>query len=161
MANNEVIIYTDGGCINNPGPGGYGAVIISNGQIKEISGGFRLTTNNRMELTGAIEALKFLKEPGPVSLFSDSRYMVDSINLGWANNWRKNGWRKADRRKAENIDLWRVLLELCEAFTIRFTWVEGHSGNRWNERCDRLAMKAAKQKDLPDDPGYEKTPQLF
>jgi ribonuclease HI len=161
MTNEDIVIYTDGGCIHNPGPGGYAAVLISGGKFKEISGGFRLTTNNRMELTAAIEALKSLSAQGIITLYSDSRYMVDSINLGWAKQWRTKGWRKADRRKAENIDLWRVLLDLYDKMNIRFIWVEGHSGNRWNERCDKLAVQAAKQKDLPVDPGYEQPAQLF
>ena len=152
--NQKVTIYTDGGSIGNPGPGGYGAVILD-GKRRELSGGFRLTTNNRMELTAAVKALAELKQPSQVTLYSDSSYVVNGISKGWAKSWRANGWRKSDKKKALNSDLWRVLLDLCERHEVKFIWVEGHAGNRENERCDRLAVKAAKGKNLPADSVYE------
>ena len=150
----KVTIYTDGGSIGNPGPGGYGVVILD-GKRHELSGGFRLTTNNRMELTAAIQGLAELKQPSRVTLYSDSSYVVNGISKGWAKSWKTNGWRKSDKKKALNSDLWRVLLDLCERHEVEFIWVEGHAGNRENERCDRLAVKAAKGKNLPADSVYE------
>jgi ribonuclease HI len=158
-------IYTDGGSIGNPGPGGYGAVMLSNGVRRELSGGYRLTTNNRMELMAAIKALSALKEPSSVVLYSDSRYVVDGMNKGWASAWRANRWRRKGRGKALNSDLWKMLLELDERHKIKFVWVEGHAGNRENERCDRLTQQAASRKHLPPDRGYEQqqaeAPTLF
>jgi ribonuclease HI len=158
-------IYTDGGCIGNPGPGGYGAVMLSNGLRKELTGGYRLTTNNRMELMAAIKALSTLQEPSSVVLYSDSRYLVDGMNKGWAKAWRANQWRRKGRQKALNADLWKMLLELAERHTVKFVWVEGHAGNRENERCDRLTQQAASRKNLPADRSYEQqqaeAPTLF
>ena len=125
---------------------------------KELSGGFRLTTNNRMELTGAIMGLKNLKEWSKVSLYSDSRYLVDGMSKGWAKTWRANKWRKSDKTRALNVDLWQQILYLCEQHDVNFNWVEGHAGHPENERCDRLAVEAAKRKDLPVDIGYEIVP---
>ncbi len=139
----KIIIYTDGGCINNPGPGGYGVVLLSGSHRKELSGGFRLTTNNRMELLACIEGLKTLKQPSDVILFSDSRYVVDGINKGWARRWQKNRWMRSFDKSAENVDLWAQLLELCAKHTVEFSWVRGHTGETENERCDRLATLAA------------------
>jgi ribonuclease HI len=152
----EITIYTDGGSINNPGPGGYGAVIIDDGEYREFTGGYRLTTNNRMELMGCIVALKNLPATDkPVALYSDSSYVVNGINKGWAVKWRQNGWLKSDKRPAVNPDLWDALLNLIDKFNIRFNWVKGHAGNPMNERCDELAVSAARSADLPVDVGYK------
>jgi ribonuclease HI len=151
-----VVIYTDGGCIDNPGPGGYGTVLLSGKKRKELSGGFRSTTNNRMELTACIEGLKALKTPCTVKLFSDSQYVVNGITKGWARRWKQKGWmRKADQ-PAENADLWAQLLDLCDTHKVEFNWVRGHAGNRENERCDQLAGEAARdRKNLSRDTAYE------
>lgn len=155
-ADNEIVIYTDGGSINNPGPGGYGAVICTAGQQREISGGFRLTTNNRMEMTACIAALREVAGSGkPVRLFSDSSYLVNGVSKGWAKKWRDNGWRKADRTPALNADLWAELLDLLANQTVTLTWVKGHAGNPLNERCDELAVASARRPNLPIDHGYE------
>lgn len=151
----QTIIYTDGAAIGNPGPGGYGAVILRGGKRRELSGGYQLTTNNRMELTAAIEALKVLESPEVVTLYSDSRYLVDSINKGWAKKWQANRWKKADKKRAENVDLWQLLLEQLEKHKVTFVWVAGHAGTPENERCDRLAVRAASKKNLPKDKGYQ------
>jgi ribonuclease HI len=156
MPEDRVIIYTDGGALNNPGPGGYGVVMIYDGITKEFTGGYRLTTNNRMELMGCIVALKKLPKNGkPIILHSDSSYVVNGINKGWAKNWRKNGWIKSDKQPALNKDLWAELLELTEGLDIAFKWVRGHAGNPLNERCDELAVGSARRPDLPKDTGYE------
>ena len=150
-----IIIYTDGGCINNPGPGGYGIVIIKGKQREELSGGFRLTTNNRMELTACIVGLRHLKRPSKVTLFSDSKYVVDGTMKGWAKRWRSNGWMRTKSEPAINPDLWEQLLDLCEMHNVEFVWVKGHAGNPENERCDRLANQAAFKTGLPADEVYE------
>jgi ribonuclease HI len=150
----KVIIYTDGACLGNPGPGGYGVVLLSGGHRKEISGGFRLTTNNRMEIMAAIVGLAALKGPRSVTLYSDSQYLVDAINKGWAARWRANGWRRNKRERAINPDLWERLIDLCSRHHVEFVWVRGHSGNRENERADRLSRQAAARPDLPEDTGY-------
>jgi len=155
VVSDGIIIYTDGGCINNPGPGGYGAVIISDGKRKEISGGFRLTTNNRMELTACIEALRQLKRSSTVTLYSDSKYVVDGIMKGWAKRWRSNGWMRTKSDPAINPDLWEQLLDLCEMHNVEFVWVKGHAGNPENERCDQLATIAVSQSGLSSDKLYE------
>ena len=152
----HVKIYTDGGCRGNPGPGGYGVVLLHGERRRELSGGFRLTTNNRMELTAAIEGLKTLKYRCQVSLYSDSQYLVNAINKGWLTNWIKRNWIKSDKAEVKNIDLWEQLYELCKKHEINFIWVKGHDGNIENERCDRLAVDAANRKDLPPDILYEK-----
>jgi len=152
----EVTIYTDGGARFNPGPGGYGVVQMYNGKRKELTGGYRLTTNNRMELMGCIVALRNLEhQDKPVTLYSDSRYVVNGICKGWAETWRQNGWIKADKKPAVNPDLWAELLELVAGLNITFKWVKGHAGHPLNERCDELAVSSAARKDLPDDPGYK------
>lgn len=151
----DYTIFTDGGCLGNPGPGGYGAVILQGQQRKELSGGYRLTTNNRMELMAAIAALGETPAKSAILLYSDSRYLVDGMTKGWAESWRANKWRKSNKQKAINIDLWKVLLSLCENRRVTFVWVEGHAGNRENERCDRLSVSAASQRNLPVDAGYE------
>jgi ribonuclease HI len=151
----QVIIYTDGGCIGNPGPGGYGVVLMHEASRKELSGGFRRTTNNRMELMAAIAGLEALKRPCRVTLYSDSEYVVNAMEQGWAARWRANGWRRGQKQKALNPDLWERLLSLCERHRVRFQWVRGHAGNKENERCDELAQAAARRADLPPDEPYE------
>lgn len=152
----EVTIYTDGGARFNPGPGGYGVVQMYNGECKELTGGYRLTTNNRMELMGCIVALRNLEHRDkPVTLYSDSRYVVNGICKGWAVAWRKNGWIKSDKKPAVNPDLWAELLDLVAGLNITFRWVKGHAGHPLNERCDELAVASAARKDLPDDTGYK------
>ncbi len=150
----QIVVYTDGGCLNNPGPGGYGAVIIDGDKRIELSAGYRLTTNNRMELMACIAALKSLKKAGDVLMYSDSRYVVSGIEKGWAKKWRKNGWMRTKTESAENADLWAELLALCDSRTVRFVWVPGHAGNTENERCDRLAKEAAGGTNLEEDSGY-------
>jgi ribonuclease HI len=152
----HVTIYTDGGCIKNPGPGGYGTVLIYGSHRKELSGGFRSTTNNRMEIYAAIAGLESIKEPCQVTLYSDSQYLVNAIQKGWARRWRANGWRRSNKEKAINPDLWERLLKLCEMHTVRFEWVRGHAGQIENERCDQLAGTAARSSHLAIDEGYEK-----
>ena len=153
----EVELYTDGACVGNPGPGGYGAVLLSGGHRKELSGGYRLTTNNRMELMAVIEGLKALKERSRVTLYSDSKYVVDALSKGWAARWRANEWRRNKRDPAVNPDLWKRLLDLCESHDMTFRWVKGHSGDPYNERCDRLATESAARCGLPADEQYERT----
>lgn len=141
----RVEIFTDGACQGNPGPGGWGAVLRYNGVEKELSGGAADTTNNRMELSGVIEALRILKEPCEVVLCSDSKYVCDGISKGWAKSWQRNNWRKADKKPALNTDLWEVLLQLLGRHTVTVNWVKGHAGHPENERCDRLAVAAAEK----------------
>ena len=136
----QVEIYTDGACSGNPGKGGWGAVLVYNGKEKELSGGEKETTNNRMELTAVIEGLKALKEPCSVTLTTDSKYVCDAINQGWLNSWIKNNWRKSDKKPVLNIDLWQELLPLLNAHQVEFVWVKGHAGHKYNERCDELAV---------------------
>ncbi len=153
----EVTIYTDGACTGNPGAGGYGAVIIYKENRKEISGGFRLTTNNRMEMMAAIAALQTLKMKCAVTLHSDSKYIVDAVTKGWAKRWQANNWKRNKKEKAKNPDLWQKLLDLCSQHQVDFVWVKGHAGIPENERCDRLAVAAAQKSGLPNDFGYTKT----
>jgi len=138
----EVVIYTDGACEGNPGPGGYSAIIIFNNYRKELFGGEPQTTNNRMEMMGTIAALEALKEPCKVKLYSDSRYVVDGISKGWAKRWQANGWRRNKRDPALNVDLWQRMLAALEKHDATFLWVKGHAGNPENERCDTLAHMA-------------------
>ncbi|NET41768.1 ribonuclease HI [Okeania sp. SIO2B3] len=150
----EVTIYTDGACSGNPGPGGYGVVIITDRQRQELSGGYKLTTNNRMELMAAILGLQTLESACNVTLYTDSKYIVDAITKGWAKRWRANDWKRNKKDKAMNPDLWEKLLDLCNKHQVEFSWVRGHSGNRENERCDKLAVQASQQPNLPPDSGY-------
>lgn len=136
----EVAIFTDGACSGNPGPGGWGAILRCDGREKELSGGEAHTTNNRMELTGVIEALSALKYPCKVKLTTDSKYVVDGITKGWAQGWRKRGWKRSDGKPALNPDLWERLLELLAVHDVEFCWIKGHAGHEENERCDRLAV---------------------
>lgn len=153
-----IIVCTDGGCINNPGPGGYGVVIEVDEELREMSGGFRLTTNNRMEMMAALVALETLRGCGkPIDLYSDSSYLVNGIVKGWARKWRNNGWRKADGGPVQNVDLWQRLLLLAEPLDVHFHWVKGHAGHAGNERCDQLAVAAARQPGLPIDGRYEES----
>ena len=138
----KVYIFNDGACSGNPGPGGWGAVLRYNAAEKELSGGEKETTNNRMELTACIEALTLLKEPCEVELTTDSQYVVNGITKGWAESWRKNGWRKSDKKPALNSDLWELLLAQCERHKVTFNWIKGHAGHEENERCDKLAVGA-------------------
>lgn len=135
-----VTIYTDGACSGNPGPGGWGAILMYGPHSRELSGGEAATTNNRMELTAVIEGLSALKEPCDVTLTSDSKYVLDAIEKGWARSWKRNGWRKADKKPALNADLWDRLLTLLDIHTVRLVWVRGHQGHPENERCDQLAV---------------------
>lgn len=141
----KVELYTDGACKGNPGPGGYGAILVYGGIEKEFSGGEALTTNNRMELLGAITGLAALKEPCEVVLTSDSKYLVDAVNKKWAVGWRKKGWKKSDGKPALNIDLWERLLDLLDMHRVTLFWVKGHAGHPYNERCDRLAVSEAEK----------------
>lgn len=141
----NVEIFTDGACSGNPGPGGWGAILRYNGHEKELSGGEKNTTNNRMELTAVIKALGSLKEPCRVTLTTDSKYVSDAVNQGWVLSWQKNGWRKADKKPALNTDLWQKLLELLEIHDVKIVWVKGHAGHPENERCDALAVEYYKQ----------------
>lgn len=152
----KIVVYTDGGSINNPGPGGYGVVIVEAGEVRERSGGFRHTTNNRMEMMAAIVALIELQEQVKhIDLYSDSSYLVNGINKGWAPKWQARGWKKADGEAVLNSDLWKQLLKLTETINVYFHWVKGHAGNEGNERCDQLAVASARQSDLPVDIEYE------
>lgn len=139
----HVDIYTDGACRGNPGKGGWGAILVYGGHEKELSGGEAETTNNRMELMAAISALEALKEPCEVTLTSDSKYMIDSIEKGWARSWQAKGWKKADKSPALNPDLWERLLNLLDVHKVSFVWVRGHNGHPYNERCDTLATTFA------------------
>jgi ribonuclease HI len=140
MAAKEVTIYTDGACSGNPGPGGWGTILIYQGREKELSGGAPETTNNRMELTAVIEGLAALKEPCAVRLYSDSKYVVDALTQGWAERLQKNGWRRKDKKPALNPDLWERLLRLCGQHRVEAVWVKGHDENEFNNRCDALAV---------------------
>ncbi len=133
-------IYTDGACSGNPGKGGWAAVLVYNGMEKEISGGEKQTTNNRMELTAVIKALQLLKEPCEVDIITDSKYVCDAVNKGWVYGWKKNNWVKSDKKPALNSDLWKQLLEQLEIHKVQFNWIKGHNGHQYNERCDKLAV---------------------
>ena len=140
-----VTLYTDGACSGNPGPGGWGCILEYNGVEKELSGGEMETTNNRMELTAVIEGLQALNQSCIVELYSDSKYVIDALQKGWAAQWRAKGWKKADKKPALNPDLWEILLELTEKHEMRYHWVKGHAENPKNNRCDELAVSQWKQ----------------
>jgi ribonuclease HI len=147
-----VIIYTDGACSGNPGPGGYGVVMLGGGgQRLELSHGYKHTTNNRMELLGVIAGLETLKRPCNVKLYSDSKYVVDAIEKGWLKSWQAKGWKKADKKPVLNIDLWKRLLPMLAKHKVTFIWVKGHAANIENERCDVLAVEASQAPNLEDD----------
>lgn len=152
----QITLYTDGACTGNPGPGGYGTVLLYGNSRNELSGGYRKTTNNRMELLAVIVGLEALKEKCQVSVYSDSKYIVDAVNQGWARRWQANNWnRNKKNEKALNPDLWGRLLNLCSQHSIEFNWVKGHAGIPENERCDTLAVQAASSPNLPADENYE------
>ena len=136
----QIEVFTDGACSGNPGPGGWGAILRYEGHEKELSGGEKETTNNRMELTAVISALKALKEPCEVTLTTDSKYVCDAVLQNWVYSWRANGWKKSNKKPALNVDLWEQLLELLETHKVQFVWVKGHDGHPENERCDKLAV---------------------
>ena len=139
----KVELYTDGACRGNPGRGGWGAILVYNGKEKELSGGEKLTTNNRMELMAAIAGMEALKEPCEIILTSDSKYLVDAINQGWLDSWKKRAWKKADRSDVLNVELWQRIDELLAIHKVTFVWVHGHTGHPYNERCDKLATDFA------------------
>jgi ribonuclease HI len=141
----RVTVYTDGACSGNPGPGGYGVILKYNNAVKELSGGERRTTNNRMELMGVIKALEALKEPCEVLLYTDSQYIVNAVNNRWAERWKASGWMRNKKEPAQNPDLWERVLELLKIHTVSFIWVKGHAENPYNNRCDELAVAEAKK----------------
>ncbi len=141
----QITIYTDGACSGNPGPGGWAAILEYNGREKELSGGEAHTTNNRMELTAVIEALKALKEGCEVDLYSDSKYVIDALEKGWVYNWRRNNWVKSDKKPALNSDLWEALLGEMARHKVKLHWVKGHASNPKNNRCDELAVAESKK----------------
>ena len=151
----KITMHTDGACSGNPGPGGYGTVMQFGERRNELSGGFRKTTNNRMELLAVIEGLQSLKRPCEVTVFSDSKYIVDAVNQGWARRWQANGWKRNRTEKALNPDLWARLLKLLDAHKVDIRWVKGHAGNPGNERADALAVAASKGDNLAIDESYE------
>lgn len=150
-----IVIYTDGACIRNPGPGGYGVVLLHKQVRRELSAGYRKTTNNRMEILAVISGLEDLKRRCRVTLYSDSQYLVKAMTNGWAKRWRTNGWKRNKNDKALNSDLWDRLLNLCDCHHVEFRWIRGHGNNAENRRCDQLAMQAAQQHDLLIDEAYE------
>ncbi len=149
-----VYLYSDGGADPNPGKGGFGVILNYKGHIKEFARGFTLTTNNRMELMAIIFGLKQLKKKSKVIVYSDSKYIVDAINKGWAKKWRQNNWFRNKKEKAINVDLWQQLLDLMSFHDVEFNWVKGHNGHPENERCDALATMALNSDQLAEDPGY-------
>ncbi len=151
----EVTVFTDGACQGNPGPGGYCAVLVHGEKRREIVGGFRRTTNNRMELMAAIAALEALNYRCRVTVWTDSKYLRDSVELGWAKRWRSKGWVVKSGERAANVDLWERLLSLCDGHDVEFRWLKGHAGHEENETCDRRSVEAAAKKGLPVDEGYE------
>ena len=146
-----VEIFTDGACSGNPGPGGYGVILRNAGRIKELSAGYRKTTNNRMELRAVITGMKALKEKCNVKIYSDSKYIVDAVRQGWAKRWQRNNWYRNKNEKALNPDLWQELLDLIDRHQVHFIWVKGHAGHQENERCDELAVAAAAGENLLED----------
>ena len=152
----QIVMYTDGGALNNPGPGGYGVVIVDGDATRELFKGYRLTTNNRMELAACIAGLSRFKTPKEIILYSDSQYVINGITKGWARKWKSRGWIKSDGKPAVNPDLWDMLLALCDTHAVEFRWVKGHAGIDGNERCDQLARQAASGKNLSIDAVYEK-----
>jgi len=150
----EVTVYTDGACLGNPGPGGWAAVLLFQEKRKELSGGFAQTTNNRMELTAALEALEALKRPCRVKLHSDSQYLINAVSKGWAEGWRKRGWMRNKKERALNSDLWERLLKAVSRHEVEWVWVRGHAGNPENERCDELAVQASQGHPEAVDQGF-------
>lgn len=152
----ELEIWADGSCVKNPGPGGYGIIFKYQEHKWEKAGGFRCTTNNRMEITGVLVALESLPAKCKVIVFSDSQYVVNSMTKGWAKRWKSEGWIKKGGKKVPNADLWQKMLNLCAKHKVEFKWVKGHDGSPENERCDQMAQFAARQPNLPEDKGYKK-----
>jgi len=157
MGKQPVTIYSDGACLGNPGPGGYGTVLLAGEHRRELSAGYRLTTNNRMELLGAIAGLEALKRPCAVTLWSDSQYVVHATTKGWLDAWQKRGWKTAGKKAVKNQDLWQRLLKAIGEHEIDWRWVRGHTGVPENERCDQLAMAAALGENLAEDEGFADT----
>lgn len=149
-----VQIYTDGACSGNPGPGGYGVILKYKGATKELSGGFALTTNNRMELMAVIKGLEALTRPCRAIIYSDSQYVINALSQGWIEKWKANGWRRANKYPAKNVDLWKKILFLAAKHKITWVWVKGHGTNKYNQRCDQLAVEASKKTPLPLDEGF-------
>lgn len=145
MPKKNVSIYTDGACSGNPGPGGYGVILLYHELKKELSGGEVMTTNNRMELMGVIAGLSALNEPCRVDVYSDSKYIVDAINLGWAERWQKNNWMRNKKDQALNVDLWERVIALNQIHEVTYHWVKGHADNIYNNRCDELAVAESKR----------------
>ena len=156
MATKEILIYTDGSCLGNPGPGGWAYIICDpqNGQREQQSGGFAKTTNNRMEILSVIEALQTLTEPCKITLFSDSQYVCYAISKGWLRSWRNKNWIKSDKKPVKNVDLWKRLIPLLENHTLTIKWLRGHTGHRENEQCDTMARACAAKSNLPEDIGF-------
>ncbi|MCU7497336.1 MAG: ribonuclease HI [Ignavibacteria bacterium] len=152
----HVTIFTDGGSLGNPGPGGYAAIVEYKDRRRELSQGYRLTTNNRMELMAAITGLSALKERCKVTLYTDSQYLVNGIMKGWAKRWQSKGWMRNKTEKAENVDLWEKLLGLIAYHEVEFKWVRGHAGHTENEMCDQLCKQAAQAPNLLEDTGYRR-----
>lgn len=150
-----IVIYTDGACLGNPGPGGYGVVIIDGNGRRELSAGFRKTTNNRMEILAAIAGLEAVAAGSKAKLYTDSQYLSNSMTQGWARRWKANNWKRNKKERALNIDLWERLLKLCDEREVEFVWVRGHANNPENERCDYLAVQAANGANLLPDENYE------
>ena len=155
----HVVVYTDGSSRGNPGPGGYGSVLVyadpkGMRHVRELSGGYRLTTNNRMELMGVIAALEALTRPCTVEVHSDSQYVVNAFNQHWVEGWQRRGWKTASKQPVKNPDLWKRLLAAMDAHEVSWIWVKGHAGHELNERCDELATTAADGSDLHEDTGY-------
>lgn len=151
MEMKSVKIFTDGACSKNPGPGGYGVILKYGSKVKELSAGFKKTTNNRMELKAIIAGLSALKEKCQVTVYSDSKYVVDAVVKNWAQRWKKNNWYRNKDEKALNPDLWDELLNLIDQHVVKFEWIKGHAGHKENEQCDKMAVKAAKGQNLFDD----------
>ncbi len=149
----KVELFTDGACSGNPGPGGFGVILKYNETIKEISAGYKSTTNNRMELLAVITGLEALKFPCEVTVYSDSKYVVDAIAKGWLYSWQMKGWRKSDGKPALNVDLWQRLVPLLDKHEVDFVWLKGHAGHEYNEKCDKLAVAASLSDNLLDDTG--------
>jgi len=154
MTSDEVTIYSDGACLGNPGRGGYGTVLLAGEHRKELQQGYRLTTNNRMELLGAIVGLESLSRPCSVALYSDSTYVVNAMSKGWLAGWQKRGWRTSSKQPVKNQDLWQRMVAAVGRHEVSWRWVKGHSGDPENERCDALAVAAANGADLLEDDGF-------
>lgn len=154
MASDVVTIYSDGACLGNPGRGGYGTVLIAGEHRRELQQGYRMTTNNRMELLGAIIGLESLKRPCSVDLYSDSTYVVNAMSKGWLAGWQQRGWRTASKQPVKNQDLWERMVAAADRHDVRWHWVKGHSGDPENERCDALAVDAANGGELLEDEGF-------